>query len=168
LTNFFVVFGAAVKPNGEPSGTLSRRTIAAWNLLKEQGGGHLFLSGGQGRYGAPESHVMRDLLTQRGASQDQLIIDDLSLDTLDTVAACTHYMAEHSVSGKVYVCSSPYHNPRCWLLFKMFGVSTFIAPMPSDRPALGWRKWLFYYFRECAAIPWDILMAFVDKRRVNV
>jgi len=167
-SNLYVVFGAAVKPDGKPSGTLSRRTLAAWNLLQEHGGGRLFLSGGQGRYGAPEAHVMRDLLIDQGASQDQLIIDDLSLDTMDTVATCAHYVAEHDVSGKIYVCSSPYHNPRCWLLLKMFGVSSAIAAMPSDRPALGWKKWLFYYFRECAAIPWDILMALGDKRRKRV
>ena len=163
--SLYVVFGAAVKPDGSPSGTLRRRTMGAWKLANENPHSTLFLSGGQGKFGRPESHVMRELLLDCGASQQQLIVDDISLDTLDTVAQCSRYLRENPGFSHIYVCSSPYHNPRCWLLLRMFGVKAQFVAMPSDRPALGWRKWIFYYFRECAALPWDVLMAWTDKRR---
>ena len=162
----YVVFGAAVKPDGSPSGTLRRRTMGAWEWAKKTPNSKLFLSGGQGKFGSPESHVMRKLLLEAGASEHQLIVDDVSLDTLDTVAECSRYLREHPGFTNIYVCSSPYHNPRCWLLFRMFSVAAQFVAMPSDRTALGWRKWLFYYFRECAALPWDVLMAWIDKRRI--
>jgi hypothetical protein len=43
------------------------------------------------------------------------------------------------------------------MLFRLAGVVCRRGEMASDRPALGTVKWLYYYFREAAAIPWDFL-----------
>lgn len=166
--SLYVVFGAAVKPDGSPSGSLSRRTLGAWALARDDPGSHLFLSGGQGRYGDPEALVMRTLLRDAGASDDRLIIDDDSSDTMDTVVRCAEYLADEPGFDPIYVCSSPYHNPRCWVLLRLFGVHARIPPMPSDRPSLGLPKWLYYWVRECAALPWDVLLALLDRRRGTI
>ena len=107
---------------------------------------------------------MRALLNAAGADDDRLLIDDQSVDTLQSAMACARMLRTRADLEPVFVCSSPYHNPRCWTLLRILGIPARIAPMPSDRHALGIPKWLFYWVRECVALPWDALLALLARR----
>jgi uncharacterized SAM-binding protein YcdF (DUF218 family) len=160
---YFIIFGAAVREDGSPSGTLYRRAKGAWDLSQklsdEQQQNCFFIAtGGQGVYGPREAIVIQSLLLELGARKEQIIIEDQATDTMQSVYLCRDLLAtQNSYQKQVVVCSSPYHNYRCQLLLWVLGVNSQRGVMPSDRPALGLRKWLWYYFRECVAIPWDFV-----------
>ena len=157
--HYLLVFGAAVKPDGHPSGTLRRRVEGAWHLGRDNPQARFVVTGGQGRFGPPEAQVMKSLLLKLGTNESQIIIDDKSLDTLDSAIACAAIIRRESQPvQKVTVCSSPYHNTRCQLLLRLLGIACERGDMPGDRAELGTAKWLYYVFREAAAIPWDGLL----------
>ena len=156
--HYFVIFGAAVRPDGTPSGTLTRRVEGAWNLGGAIHNAKFLVTGGQGKYGRPEAHVMKDLLLSLGATEGQIMIEDQSFTTMDSVFHGAAMIKKNTEPHpQVTMCSSPYHNFRCQLLFGLLGVKAQRGAMPSDRPALGTFKWLYYYLREASAIPWDYL-----------
>lgn len=158
LVHYFVVFGAAVKPDGQPSGTLQRRVQGAWQLAKQRNTSRLIVTGGQGKYGQAEGLVMKRLLLDMGADETQILVEDRAQDTLQSVLYCTDILKQlQSNALEVIVCSSPYHNYRCQMLFRMWGVPCRRGKMPSDRVALGTAQWLYYYFREAVAMPWDFM-----------
>jgi len=153
----YIIFGAAVKENGEPSGTLLRRTLGALAFSQMQENTYFIATGGKGKYGKSEASVIAKLLVQNGVSPERIILDEMAIDTLESVVNCCVILKENDFAY-VYVCSSPYHNWRCQILFCMSGIKTIQGKMPSDRPALGFFKWLFYYFRELVATPWDMFL----------
>jgi len=160
----FVVFGAAVRPDGSPSGTLARRTLGAWALSENVSARRFLLTGGQGRHGRPEAAVMRDLLLQRGVPDGEIELDQESVDTLESVLRCARILRRRGQPGRVVVATSRYHSYRCWLLFWLLGIRTRIGTIPGDRAALGLRSWLFSWLRECAATPWDAMLLLVFHR----
>jgi vancomycin permeability regulator SanA len=158
LVHYFVIFGAAVKPDGKPSGTLKRRVQGAWQLAKQYDTSRFIVTGGQGKHGPSEGLVMKQLLLDMGADDSRILVEDQAQDTLQSVMYCTDILSQQNDNArKVIVCSSSYHNYRCQMLFRMWGVPCRRGKMPSDRAALGTAKWLYYYFREAVAIPWDFL-----------
>jgi uncharacterized SAM-binding protein YcdF (DUF218 family) len=130
----------------------------AWHLGEGIQNANFLVTGGQGTYGPPEAQVMKELLLRLGAPEQQIMIEDQSFTTMDSVFHCAAMIKQNpEPHPRVTVCSSPYHNFRCQLLFGLLGVEAQRGAMSSDRPALGTIKWLYYYLREGAAIPWDYL-----------
>jgi len=157
-SHYYIIFGAAVKPDGSPSGTLARRVRGAWQLSSRSSQAKFIVTGGQGEHGPTEAQVMKTLLLERGVSEQQIIVEENANDTLQSVFNCAGILRERGDDvQEVIICSSPYHNYRCQMLFHMLGIPCQRGEMPSDRPALGLRKWLYYYLREAAAVPWDVL-----------
>lgn len=160
---YFVIFGAAVRADGSPSGTLYRRIKGAWDLSRKltadgQQQCYFIVTGGQGRFGPTEALVMQSVLLEFGAVKQQILIEDKATDTMQSVFLCRDILLQQiALAKQIFVCSSSYHNYRCQLLFRMLGIKAQRAKMPSDRQALGIRKWLWYYFREMIAIPWDLM-----------
>jgi len=161
--NYYVIFGAAVKENGEPSGTLARRTMGAFALSQKQGNACFLATGGKGRYGDSEASVIAKLLLAKGVTREHILLDEHASDTLESIVNCSAILKQQANASSIYTCSSPYHNWRCQILFRLSGVKAVRGDMPSDRPALGTRKWLFYYCRELVAIPWDIFLLGLNK-----
>ncbi|MBV1959226.1 MAG: YdcF family protein [Pseudomonadales bacterium] len=157
-THYFIVFGAAVKPDGYPSGTLQRRVMGAYALASQVQSPIFILTGGIGQYGPAEAEVMRNILLQQGVSDEQMIIEDKATDTMESAILCANIILRSKVTEFwVTVCSSPYHNYRCQMLLSQLGVSSHRGAMPSDKAALGVVKWAFYYFREAVAFTWDFI-----------
>lgn len=163
-----VVFGAAVRPGGEPSGTLRRRVEGAYAF----GGpdARYFVTGGLGKYPPTEAEVMSDLLIALGVDRHRIVQDALGTDTFSSAANCARLISESGACSRVVVCSSRYHMPRCRMLLRLFGVSAVSAEMPGDRPHLGRRKLAWFYLRELIAYPYDLLLAVLsrDRRGRNV
>jgi len=162
--DYLVIFGAAVTADGEPSGSLRRRIEGAWHAAQNLNAPKFVLTGGQGKHGPPEAKVMAQALLGLGASQGDLILETKSLDTLESIYHTTEILKSlPEAPASVMVCSSNYHNYRCQILYRLMGIKSTRAHMPSDRPALGTAKWLYYHLRETIATPWDILLLLLGK-----
>ena len=160
----YVIFGAAVRPDGSPSGTLQRRTEGAWAFAKQHGSKPLFiLSGALGDYPPSEAEAMRCLLTEKGVPEESIIKDEASTDTLESALNCSEIIRSLDRFDNLYVCTSPYHSWRCQLLFRLNKLPFLRAKMPGDLESIGLQKWLFYCFRESIAIPWDALLISIHR-----
>jgi vancomycin permeability regulator SanA len=161
----YVVFGAAVRPDGSASPTLARRTLGAWALSEKVTARRFLVTGGQGRFGRPEALVMRDLLLERGVAVDEIEVEDRSRDTLESALRCAKILGERNRPGEtIMVATSEYHRFRCWLLLRVLGIRARVAEIPGDRAAAGLRDRLYHRVREAVATPWDALLLLVVYR----
>lgn len=163
--SYLVVFGAAVRADGSPSGSLRRRTEGAAALAERSGGGRFIVTGGIGRHGPAEAEVMRDILVELGVEPSRILLESQANDTLSSIYFCKAILDGREDVGRVIVCSGPYHNPRCAMLFRLVGISAEIGDMPGDMPHLGWAKWLYYVAREIPATAWDIALVLSARLR---
>ncbi len=161
LTTYFIIFGAAVRPGGTPSGTLRRRVEGALALARKTSDRRFVVTGGVGDNPPAEAEVMRDLLCDGGVAPGEIVLDCLATDTLSSVVNCAEIIPGDA--AHVVVCSSAYHNPRCTLLFRLLGIRATWDRMPPDRPHLGFLKWLYFVVREIPATVWDTLVLLVRR-----
>lgn len=161
---FIIVFGAAVTTSGEPSGAMKRRIKSALLTSKKIADVRFIVSGGVGS-GKPisEAEAMKILLIKSGITKDKIIIENKALDTLSSVLYCQEIIKSWNNYKAVFVCSDTYHIPRCRWLFNLFKIQTKPAKTISGLQANGFFKWVYYYIRECAAIPYDTLLVFLYK-----
>ena len=151
-----VIFGAAVRADGSPSGSLQRRCDTALRAGRNLHSPLYLATGGVGQHGPAEALVMRDILAAAGVATQLILVDTESGDTLQSVRHCTRLLRQRGDVRQLLVCSSSYHNPRCVLLLRLAGFDCDAAPSPSDRPYLGLGKWLRYSLKELVATPWDL------------
>ncbi|MCG8588396.1 MAG: YdcF family protein [Proteobacteria bacterium] len=161
----YVVFGAALLADGTPSGTLRRRLEAALERGRRDPNALYLVTGGEGERPPSEAEAMRRVLVRAGVADDRVRLDDQSLDTLESVQRCSALLAEESGVGRVFVCSSGFHVPRCRALFRVYGLSTQAVPARGDRRALGTRAWAWYCVREVVATGVDVALAGFDRWR---
>ena len=154
----FVIMGAAVRPDGTASGALRRRVESALALGKETENPLYLATGGQGRFGPPETQVMAALLHAAGVPDDHILTDPESHDTLSSVVNCSNILRRRQGMKSVVICTDRYHVPRCRWLFWLSGIRTTKQLMPSGRGANGILRWTYYHVRELFAIPWDTLL----------
>ena len=158
---FLIVFGAAVRADGSPSGVLRRRVSGAALAGESATHARYIVTGGVGRHEPAEAIVMAELLRSSGVPEECILVEPKSSDTLESAIHCADLVAKHWVTGsRVLSCSSPYHNVRCAVLLRALGIPAERAPMPSDRPHVGVRKLAYQLLRECAALPWDAALVF--------
>jgi uncharacterized SAM-binding protein YcdF (DUF218 family) len=150
----FVIFGAAVRPDGTPGMTLRRRVETALRLAQSQSNSIFLATGGVGRHGPAEAQVIFDLLVARGIDPARILIEDRASDTLESVLFCDEILRRHGLS-EIVTCSSGYHAPRCALLFRILGYKVAMGRTQSDRPHLGWPRYLAYVLKESIALPYD-------------
>jgi uncharacterized SAM-binding protein YcdF (DUF218 family) len=156
MTDCIVIFGAAVRAGGSASGSLRRRCENALHHGGTQPDGPLYLpSGGIVRHGPAEALVMRDILVEHGVAQARILLESEARDTLQSVRLCSRLLRRRGDVGRVWVSTSSYHRLRCALLFRLAGFDSAALPTASDRPHLGWGKWLRYVGKELIATPWD-------------
>lgn len=151
---FVVVFGAAVRPDGSPSGAMRDRVGAAVRFGRRLLPEPIFIvSGAVGQHGPAEADVMAALLRERGVAPTHIIRDTSSRNTLRTALAAASLL--HGVKGPVYVATSGYHMPRCVLLLGIAGLDAHRSP-PAIGPASSrlLRRW-YWRLREIPAVPVD-------------
>jgi uncharacterized SAM-binding protein YcdF (DUF218 family) len=149
------IFGAAVRPDGRPSGTLRRRVEAAAAFAARFPAAIFIPTGGVGRFGASEASVMARLLRQEPHPNWSIVLEETATDTLSSVRAIRHLLREHGFAGPVYAATSGYHLPRCLLLLWLAGIRARPCP-PYTAPATAsrWKLW-YWRLREVPAIPYD-------------
>lgn len=158
MATYFVIFGAAVRPDGIPSGSLARRIEGALALANDVHPRMFLATGGVGRAGPAEACVIRDGLLAAGVLDQEIAIEDKATDTLQSVLFC-HAILDHRKDVDLLVpCSSGYHNLRCAVLFRMLGYRVRIGRMPPDLRHLGGWKWGSYVLKEILALPYDVTL----------
>jgi len=160
---FLVIMGAAVMPDGSPSGAMRRRVEGALALGQRLSDPFYVTTGGVGRWGPAEADVMKTELQARGVPVNRIATETASNDTLSSVVNCARLIRELGKADDVFVCSDRYHIPRCRWLFLLLGVPTRPANMPSGRNANGILRWFYYYGREIVATPVDTLILLVQR-----
>ena len=158
-----VVFGAAVRPDGTPSPSLARRIAYAARAAEAHPDAPILCSGASDGRGPSEASVMAGVLTARGVSPERLVLDEASVDTLQSVIAAARLVRLRGLGGCI-ACSDRYHIPRIRLLLGALGVASAPGPLAPGRAGVGWRAWAFMRLREAAAIPYDLAIVLVRRR----
>ncbi len=151
-TPTIIIFGAAVRPDGSPSGALRDRVAAAAHFGATLPDAHYMPTGGQGRFGPPEAEMMAALLLAHGVDAALITQERTARNTIGSVRACARLLPQ---GARVYAATSGYHLPRCLVLLRIAGLDAHPCPPPagpaSRRAAQRW----FWRLREVAALPVD-------------
>ena len=159
-----VIFGAAVRPGGKPSGAMRDRVGAAVRFGRRLLPRPIYVvTGAKGRHGPPEADVMADLLAHRGIDRADIILERTGRNTLRSALAVARLLRRDE--GPVYVATSAYHMPRCVLLLGLAGLDAHFSP-PAIGPASSrlWRRW-YWRLREIPAIPVDALLLLWERHK---
>lgn len=148
-----VVFGAAVRADGRPSGALAGRIALARRLALANRDAIVFCSGAVGRAGPSEASVIADGLRDVVAGE-RLVLDEASRDTLQTALATARYAQANGVRRAV-ACTDNWHRPRARMLLRMFGVAADGAWMAHRAQPVALRA--RNYAREALALPYDVV-----------
>ncbi len=146
---------------GLASNAMRRRIEGALLSAQDRKAALFLVSGGVGKHPPSEAAVMASLLRDAGVPSSQILLDEKSTDTLESVRNCVKILRSLPGFADVIVCSDIYHIPRCRWLFKLLGVSTRPGRVASGRSQNKLSRWAYYYFREIVALPWDTLLACV-------
>ena len=151
-----VIYGAAVRPGGVPSGTMRQRVEAALRCGATLDAPFYMPTGGVGYYPPAEAEIMADLLRAAGVASDQILIEPTGRNTLRSTLACARLLREHGCGGAVvHAATSAYHLPRTVMLLRLAGLNARGCPQPpgpaSTRFLPRWR----WRVRETAALPVD-------------
>lgn len=163
--SYYVIFGAAVRPDGSPSSTLRARVMAASAAAAGDSAARFLVTGGQGRYGRPEAQVMAALLAEEGIPLERILVEDRASDTLDSAVLAAALLRERGDAGRVVACSSAYHVRRCRLLLRLTGIRAEGLAGQGDFASLGLRLWLYHSLRDALLLPFDGLLMFLPARR---
>ena len=159
LRSAIVIFGSKVNSDGKPSKSLLRRTLGAAHYARAQSlDTYYIVSGGLGDHPPSEAIVMKKILFDEGVDEADIILDENSFDTFDTVVNCKQTLDELDVAD-VYVCSDDYHVPRCLMLMAMLYKRSKPIYVNGSRNSNGNFKWIYYCLREAVAIIWDAFLA---------
>lgn len=160
-----MIFGAAVRPDGQPSTTLRWRVEAAAAFGARWSAPLFVPTGGVGRFGPSEASVMGDLLRGLGVPAERLLLEETGTDTLSSVRAVVRLLRAHGVTAPVFAASSLYHLPRCLLLLRLLGVPARAAVPPVVPASRRWWRRCYWWLREMPALPYDALLAVVARLR---
>lgn len=131
--NAVLVLGARVYESGVPSATLQKRIDTAKTWLDAHPETVAVLCGGQGANEPfPEAHAMRDALAAQGISEERLIIEDASNNTIQNIANAKQLLTARYPDGfTTAVISSDFHLARARRLMVHAGLDPYAVPAPT-------------------------------------
>ena len=162
MTRAIVIFGAAVRPDGQASPSLARRVRYGAAAARAEPDSPIFCSGGVGRFGPSEASLMAELLARAQIDPARVVLDEASRDTLENVTAAARFIRRQGLAGAV-ACTDAYHLPRVRMLFARLGVEAQDGPVTRGRVGTRMSYWLGMHAREAVAYPYDL--AVVTWRR---
>lgn len=141
--DYYLVLGALVLPNGQPSAALAARCDAALQALQANPGSRAILCGGQGGdEPTTEAEAMFAYMTANGADADRLILEDQSSTTIENIDNAKALLPEGAAAA---VITNDYHLARARRLLAHAGLGdTGIparTPYPAQWPAVRCREY---------------------------
>lgn len=167
MSAFIIVFGAAVRPDGTPSGTLSRRIQAAAAALPLFPGALFIATGGLGAGGFIEADVIKLELIKVGIPEHRIIVEPAAVDTLQSVLNCHAILHSRRDVDLVIPCTSSYHVFRCGLLLSILGWRVGQIPIASEWGKLPLLKLVLFSLKECIATPYDVALLLWRRPRLS-
>ena len=152
-----VVFGAGLTPDGQCSQALYDRVRTAC-LLHQQGySRRSIMSGGPSASGVHETEAMRDLATNLGVPDADIVLDPQGVSTKATVEN-TCRLFEQLGAKRVLAVSQGFHLPRIKMAYQRKGLEVYTVPAETTRPLEGLPYYVarevlalwYYYFRPMA------------------
>jgi vancomycin permeability regulator SanA len=160
-----VLLGASVRRDGAPSRALVRRIAGAERLAARHPQALILCSGGLGRYPPSEASLMVAHLTAAGVEPTRLVVDEASLDTLQTCAVAARLARTRGLCA-VAVCTCTFHSLRARIILRLLGVKASCAAVPAGLTEMGALAWLRMRLREGLAIPYDVVATLAQRRRL--
>ncbi len=138
-----IVFGAGVRPNGEPSSMLADRVDAAVDLYRAGKVQRILMTGDNSSLDYDEVTAMKRRAVEQGVPASQINLDYAGFSTYDS---CYRAKAIFGIENAVLVTQS-YHLPRALYLADSFGIkATGLKAGRAEYP-----RQEFYNIREAAA-----------------
>ncbi|CAB3742132.1 hypothetical protein LMG22037_06569 [Paraburkholderia phenoliruptrix] len=125
-----IVFGNQVHADGSPSSRLSARLDRARQCYDNGLCHQIFVSGGIDKQGTDEARAMEDYLVKRGIPKERIVMDNMGLDTWDTVRNASAYMQTHHLKSALVV-TQYFHVPRAALALRRFGINHVAGSYPQ-------------------------------------
>jgi SanA protein len=148
-----IVFGAGIRPNGEPTPVLYDRVATAVELFHEGRVERLILSGDGRSVYHDEPAVMRRVALQLGVPDDAIVLDTGGIRTFET---CRRARDAFGIERAVLVTQG-FHLPRALMLCASAEID--VVGVASDRRAYPLQSRLSWQLRETAATVlawWDV------------
>lgn len=164
MSTCLIVFGAAVRADGTPSGTLARRISGALQAAEDLGEAVFLATGGAGGNGVVEADVIGSRLSGAGVDPSAIMFDRAATDTFEAAINCDHLLRTIDVEW-VVPCTSRYHIPRCTLLLRMLGWKVRTVRMPSDWGHVPTPRLVTYYLKELVSTPYDVMLMALYRLR---
>lgn len=133
--DLIVVLGTKVELDGTPSMGLAARLNEAITVYKQGYAPLILVSGGKGKEGYSEAHVMANYLITHGIPKQVIIQDEMGINTRATAKNTWQYMVSNHLSS-VIVISQYYHIPRIRLALHAVGITKIGQASPSY---ISWR-----------------------------
>ena len=153
--DYYIVLGALVNPDGQPSAALAARCDTAAELLADNPGSKAVLCGGQGsNEPCTEADSMFAYLTeQKGVDPARLLREDASTNTIENLANARALIATADARDHAdytaAVVTSDYHLTRAKMLMRRAGYEEGLGvPAPTPYPA----QWVAVRCREYCSI----------------
>ena len=144
--DYYLVLGALVNPNGQPSAALAARCDTAIAVLNVNPGSQAILCGGQGGdEPRTEAAAMQDYMIAHGADAERLILENKSSTTIQNIANAKKLLPE---GAAVAVITNDYHLVRARRLLAHAGLGD--AGVPAKTPYPG--QWMAVRCREYCSI----------------
>ncbi len=143
-----VVFGALVHADGTMSQVLADRILTACHLYKFGYTKYLICSGGPGSGKTTEAQAMRNFAISQGIAPNNIFVDNLGLNTFETVQNLKQNFKDYDVKS-VLAVSHFYHLARIKLSFEKVGIAAFTIPACESRTPSGMP---FFITREVLAL----------------
>lgn len=159
-----IIFGAAVRRGGQPSGAMVDRVRTAFREGQQLEGVVYMPTGGVGRHGPAEAELMATMLRQSGVPASQIRVEPTGRNTITSVLACVRLLRGETgaqFTGPVFAATSAYHLPRCVLLLRIAGLTAHGCPPTWGPPSSSIGKRWYWRLREIPAIPVDAAMLLV-------
>jgi vancomycin permeability regulator SanA len=166
MAELIVLLGAAVRRDGSPSRALQRRIAGAERLAARHPEALIFCSGGVGRHPPSEASIMVARLAAAGVPRSRLLVDEASLDTLQTCAAAARAARARGFS-ELAVCTCAFHSFRARMILRLLGMPARCAAVPAGIREMGLLSWVRMRLREVLAIPYDAVATLAQRRRLT-
>lgn len=151
-----IIFGAAVRPDGTPSGAMRDRVTAAVQFGATLDRAEYMPTGGIGRFGDAEAAVMARLLRDAGVPPACIHQEPTGVNTLRSVQACARLLRGRN--GPVYAATSAYHLPRCIVLLRLAGLRAQRCPPHNGAASASLLRRWYWRLREVPALPVDAVV----------
>ena len=151
-----IVFGAGVKPNGEPSDMLADRMKTGIAVLNEGITDRMIVSGDHGRKNYDEVRTMKDYAVNCGIDSEKIFKDHAGFSTYDTL-----YRARDVFKvKKAILVTQKYHLARALYLAQSMGIDA--VGVSAD--LRGYRGQSYREFREYIARTKDVFSAILKPK----